>query len=189
MIMRKSNILTSCSSWYLLLVLTLVTFITQNVKLCCGYDDAQQQQHQQQQQQLPLMNSQLSLGKKQQQSIRREVNVKVDNTSSLQDRCRHWQNCLTKDDIVQKKNDNNGRYSSRYRHRHLQSSTSSTSTVKNHRILVVLVKFLDHKDLKVPSQQYFQTLFNGTGKSDINPIGSIREYLRINSVGKYNGTY
>lgn len=68
--------------------------------------------------------------------------------------------------------------------RRAQATTSGT----NIRALVLLIKFSDHTSRTVPPKSYLQELFNGKRGTDINPIGSIRDYLYINSVGQYNGT-
>ena len=62
-----------------------------------------------------------------------------------------------------------------------------TSTGKNIRVLVVLCRFSDHTNRQLPDRTYFETLFNGKGPSAVNPVGSIREWLFTNSLGRYNG--
>lgn len=52
------------------------------------------------------------------------------------------------------------------------------------RVLVLLIRFPNHSDRKLPSREYFEELFNGS-PSDVNPVGSISEYLRFSSLGKY----
>lgn len=61
----------------------------------------------------------------------------------------------------------------------------SPSVGQNFRILVVLVRFSDHVGRELPTREYIDALFNGNGTSDINPIGSVKEYLRFASLGKY----
>lgn len=56
------------------------------------------------------------------------------------------------------------------------------------RVLVLLCRFTDHADRDLPDPSYFEELFNGEGSSNVNPVGSIREWLNINSLGKYDGT-
>jgi M6 family metalloprotease-like protein len=53
------------------------------------------------------------------------------------------------------------------------------------RVLVLLIKFSNHVNLEVPPRDYFEELFNGEGTSEINPVGSVKEWLRYNSLGKY----
>jgi hypothetical protein len=56
----------------------------------------------------------------------------------------------------------------------------------NVKVLVLLVKFKDEKNPNIPSRDHFEELFNGNGRGPINPAGSIRQYLRYSSLGKYN---
>lgn len=67
-----------------------------------------------------------------------------------------------------------------------KGSAVNRGTVK---VLVVLCRFKDHQDRKLPPVSYYDELFNGKGPSEINPIGSIREYLLWSSQGRYNGVY
>lgn len=53
------------------------------------------------------------------------------------------------------------------------------------RALVILVRFTDHASRQLPSPAYFDELFNGA-KGSVNEVGSVREYMRFNSMGKYN---
>ena len=53
------------------------------------------------------------------------------------------------------------------------------------RVIVLLIKFADHKDMEVPPREYYEELFNGDGQSEVNPVGSVKEWLRYNSLGKY----
>ncbi len=53
------------------------------------------------------------------------------------------------------------------------------------KVLVLPVKFADHVDREVPTLEYLEEFFNGNGSSEINEIGSVREWLRQNSNGKY----
>jgi hypothetical protein len=55
----------------------------------------------------------------------------------------------------------------------------------NVRVLVLLVRFSDHATRTLPQRDYFETLFNSDGVSDMNTVGSIKEYLRYSSMGKY----
>jgi hypothetical protein len=64
----------------------------------------------------------------------------------------------------------------------------ATSIGNNIRVLVLLVRYSDHESRMVASKDYYNELFNGKGGTEINPVGSIREYLYINSVASYNGT-
>jgi M6 family metalloprotease-like protein len=61
----------------------------------------------------------------------------------------------------------------------------SPSVGDNFRILVILVRFSDHGSRALPPREYIEELFNGEGVSDVNPVGSIKEYLRYASLGKY----
>jgi hypothetical protein len=65
----------------------------------------------------------------------------------------------------------------------------TTLSGDNLKVLVLLLRFTDHADRALPPVSYFETLFNGKGPSDINPVGSIREYMSSNSFGKYNVTF
>ena len=53
------------------------------------------------------------------------------------------------------------------------------------RVLVLLIKFKDHANKEVPPREYYEEMFNGDGVSDINPVGSIKEWFRYNSLGQY----
>lgn len=58
------------------------------------------------------------------------------------------------------------------------------------RVLVLLIRFKGHESHKLPSKDYFNELFNYEGPpTKMNPVGSIREYFRFASLGKFNGTY
>lgn len=88
--------------------------------------------------------------------------------------CRHMseEECQAEDEgLADAKAGRNGR--------HLSPSTGQAL-----RILVLLIRFPNHKDRVLPSQEYFEELFNGS-QSDVNPIGSIKEYLRFSSLGMY----
>jgi M6 family metalloprotease-like protein len=61
----------------------------------------------------------------------------------------------------------------------------SPSVGQNFRVLVVLVRFSDHVARTLPTREYIDELFNMDGTSTINPIGSLKEYLRYASLGKY----
>lgn len=54
------------------------------------------------------------------------------------------------------------------------------------KVLVLLIKFSDHVDKQVPPREYYDQLLNGNGPSDVNEIGSLKEWLHLNSMGKYN---
>lgn len=57
----------------------------------------------------------------------------------------------------------------------------------NLKVLVLLVIYKDEQNIDVlPNREYFETLFNGRGKSGVNPAGSVREYMRYASLGQYN---
>ena len=62
-----------------------------------------------------------------------------------------------------------------------------TSTGKNIKVLVLLCRFRDHGSRVLPERSYFEELFNGKAKSEVNPVGSIRKWLFSNSYGRYNG--
>ncbi|GAX27245.1 hypothetical protein FisN_13Lh198 [Fistulifera solaris] len=53
------------------------------------------------------------------------------------------------------------------------------------KVLVLLIKFSDHADKEVPPREYYEELFNGSGPSDINEVGSMKDWLNTNSMGKY----
>ena len=74
--------------------------------------------------------------------------------------------------------------SRRHRRRRL-----NTATGENIRVLVLLVKFKNHANKEVPPREYYEELFNGDGESEINPYGSIKEWFRYNSLGKYRVTF
>lgn len=59
----------------------------------------------------------------------------------------------------------------------------------NLKVLVLLVRFKDEQNTDLPPASYFHELFNGNGKSEINPAGSFRQYLRYASLGKYNAQF
>jgi hypothetical protein len=56
----------------------------------------------------------------------------------------------------------------------------------NVKVLVLLVRFKDEQNTDIPPMSHFEELFNGNGRSAINPAGSVRQYLRYSSLGKYN---
>jgi hypothetical protein len=56
----------------------------------------------------------------------------------------------------------------------------------NIKVLVLLVRFKDEQNTDIPPMSHFEELFNGNGRSAINQAGSIRQYLRYSSLGKYN---
>jgi len=66
--------------------------------------------------------------------------------------------------------------------RHLSPSTGIM------RILVLLIKFPEYDESvmgPLPSLDYFEELLNGNGRSGAIPIGSLKEYFRYSSLGKY----
>lgn len=65
----------------------------------------------------------------------------------------------------------------------------SPSVGQGIRILVVLLRFSNHADRALPSRDYFDEMFNGNNVSDINPVGSVKEYMRYSSLGKYRVQY
>jgi bacillopeptidase F (M6 metalloprotease family) len=69
---------------------------------------------------------------------------------------------------------------------HRRLDAPNTGDVK---VLVLLCRFRDHVGAKLPSREHFEELFNGNGPSDLNPVGSIKEWLYYNSVGKYRVTF
>lgn len=68
---------------------------------------------------------------------------------------------------------------------------SSTKEGTNVRVLVLLVQFTDHNntDHILPTIEQINEIFNGNGGTDINPVGSIRNYFYVNSLTKYHGTF
>ena len=62
-------------------------------------------------------------------------------------------------------------------------------SVGTFKVLVLLIYFPEDDPTTRPNRDYFETLFNGEGMSEVNPVGSIREWLLYNSVGKYNVTF
>ena len=61
----------------------------------------------------------------------------------------------------------------------------SPSVGQEFRVLVVLVRFSNHVGRDLPTREYIDKLFNENGTSDVNPIGSLKEYFRFASLGKY----
>lgn len=57
------------------------------------------------------------------------------------------------------------------------------------RVMVLLCRFTDHEDRDLPDPSYFEELFNGSTQSDVNPVGSVRDWLYTSSLGKYEGRY
>jgi hypothetical protein len=53
------------------------------------------------------------------------------------------------------------------------------------RVLVLLIRFPNHKARNLPTREYFEELFNGSKTDEVNPVGSIAEYLRFSSLGMY----
>jgi hypothetical protein len=61
----------------------------------------------------------------------------------------------------------------------------------NFKVLVLLIRFADHKNRAVPNRAHFDALFNGdapNAATKVNTVGSIKEWLRYNSMGRYKGT-
>jgi hypothetical protein len=61
----------------------------------------------------------------------------------------------------------------------------------NIKVLVLLIRFADHKNRALPSRTYFDALFNGDAPNSavkVNAVGSIKEWMRYNSMGRYKGT-
>jgi hypothetical protein len=61
----------------------------------------------------------------------------------------------------------------------------------NIKVLVLLIRFADHQNRILPSRTYFDALFNGDAPNSpikVNAVGSIKEWLRYNSMGRYKGT-
>jgi M6 family metalloprotease-like protein len=52
-------------------------------------------------------------------------------------------------------------------------------------VLVLLVRFKGDENKQLPSKDQINTLLNGQGTSAINPVGSVREYLRFASLNQY----
>ena len=65
----------------------------------------------------------------------------------------------------------------------------SPSVGQDFRVLVVLVRFSNHVGRTLPTREYIDELLNGNGTSDINPIGSLKEYFRYASLGKYRAQF
>jgi M6 family metalloprotease-like protein len=110
-------------------------------------------------------------------ALRRRLNITY-NYEPLhfsQEHCRHLteDDCRTEDETI-------GHAKRRLHGRHLSPSIGD-----NIRILVILVRFSDHESRVLPPREYIEELFNGDGVSDINVVGSIKEYLRYASLGKY----
>lgn len=55
------------------------------------------------------------------------------------------------------------------------------------RVLMPLIQFPEHNDRTLPPKSYFEEMCNGS-KSDINPVGSIREFFEQQSNGVYKIT-
>ena len=74
---------------------------------------------------------------------------------------------------------------------HQRRRLSSTNEGTNVRVLVLLVQFTDHNntDHILPTIEQINEIFNGNGGTDINPVGSIRNYFYVNSLTKYHGTF
>lgn len=68
---------------------------------------------------------------------------------------------------------------------HVNQRRLNPSVGEGMKILVLPIKFADHLDREVPTMEYLEEFFNGEGTSDVNEVGSIRDWLRRNSNGKY----
>ena len=70
-------------------------------------------------------------------------------------------------------------------HRRGRHLSPSTGTV---RVLVLLMKFPEYDENvmgPLPPVEYYEEMFNGNGRSSELPVGSLKEYLRFSSLGKY----
>lgn len=72
---------------------------------------------------------------------------------------------------------------------HHEQDHRSLVSQGNVKVLVLLVRFSNHVDRNLPEKSYFETLFNGVGSSDINPVGGASEYYYYSSMGMYNVTF
>lgn len=68
---------------------------------------------------------------------------------------------------------------------HGKKRSLNPSIGDNIKVLVLPIKFADHVDREVPTIEYLEEFFNGEGSSETNEVGSVREWLRRNSNGKY----
>ena len=59
------------------------------------------------------------------------------------------------------------------------------STGDRLRGIVILLRFKGHENRTLPDREYFEEMFNGYGESKTNPVGSMKEYLRFSSMGRY----
>lgn len=57
------------------------------------------------------------------------------------------------------------------------------------RVPVVLVRFTDHVDRILPSKEYMEDMFNGDGPGEASTVGSVKEWLRYNSLGRYRVSF
>lgn len=83
-------------------------------------------------------------------------------------------------------NKSNNRTEEEYQHpRHSRKRRLNPSVGEGIKILVLPIKFADHRDREVPTKEYLEEFFNGQGSSEVNEVGSVRDWLRRNSNGKY----
>lgn len=110
-------------------------------------------------------------------ALRRRLNIRYDYEPShvSAEYCRYLteEQCRADDDAVAMR----------------KSQRRLTSTGNNIKVLVLLCRFKDHATRVLPQRAYFETLFNGKGTSDVNPVGSLRDYMYSNSHGRYNGLF
>lgn len=71
---------------------------------------------------------------------------------------------------------------------HGPSRRLNPSTGRQFRVLVLLIKFPENTR-ELPPREYYDELFNGKGNSEVNPVGSVKEWLRYNSLGKYRVSF
>lgn len=118
-------------------------------------------------------------------ALRRRLNITFNYQPShiSDEHCRHLseEQCRTDDEAA----------AGAKAQRVLASSTPASGfTHGNHlKVLVLLCRFSDHANRQLPTRAYYDELFNGAGLSAVNPVGSIRQWMYFNSVGKYNGMF
>jgi immune inhibitor A len=54
------------------------------------------------------------------------------------------------------------------------------------KVLVILIQFKDHETRSMVPRDDIDYLFNGEGRNEIAPSGSVRSYMRINSYNKFD---
>ena len=57
------------------------------------------------------------------------------------------------------------------------------------RVPVLLIRFPEDGSKPLQPREYFDEMFNGKGTSDVNPAGSVSEWLFYNSLGQYKVTF